>query len=230
MISAPVLPLSSLAAAATQPLVLEAVTLNLGGRRLLGPLHARIAPGECLSVMGPSGCGKSTLLNFLAGTLPAAFTASGRAWVGGTDLTDLPTERRGAGILFQDDLLFPHLSVGGNLAFALPAAVRPASARRARIDAALAECGLQGFARRDPTTLSGGQRARVALMRTLLAAPRVLLLDEPFSQLDAHLRSAFRQWVFGHARRHGLPTLLVTHDRADAEAAGGRVIELQAPA
>ena len=232
MPSTPTLPTATAAAttAATQPLVLEAVALHLGGRRLMGPMDARIAPGECLSVMGPSGCGKSTLLNFLAGTLPAAFEASGRVWVGGTDLTPLPPEQRGAGILFQDDLLFPHLSVGGNLAFALPAAVRPAAARRARIDAALAECGLQGFARRDPATLSGGQRARVALVRTLLAAPRVLLLDEPFSQLDTRLRSDFRQWVFGHARRHGLPTLLVTHDRADAEAAGGRVIELQAPA
>ena len=95
MISAPVLPLSSLAAAATQPLVLEAVTLNLGGRRLLGPLHARIAPGECLSVMGPSGCGKSTLLNYLAGTLPAAFEASGRVLAGATDLTQLAPEQRG---------------------------------------------------------------------------------------------------------------------------------------
>ena len=232
MPSTPTLPTATAAAttAATQPLVLEAVTLHLGGRRLLGPLDAHIAPGECLSVMGPSGCGKSTLLNFLAGTLPAAFQASGRVWVGDTDLTPLPPEQRGAGILFQDDLLFPHLSVGGNLAFALPAAVRPAAARHSRIDAALAECGLEGFARRDPATLSGGQRARVALMRTLLAAPRVLLLDEPFSQLDTRLRSDFRPWVFGHARRHGLPTLLVTHDRADAEAAGGRVIELQAPA
>ena len=232
MSSTPTLPTANAAAttAATQPLVLEAVTLYLGGRRLMGPINARIAPGECLSVMGPSGCGKSTPLNFLAGTLPAAFQASGRVWVGGTDLTPLPPEQRGAGILFQDDLLFPHLSVGGNLAFALPAAVRPAAERRARIDAALAECGLEGFARRDPATLSGGQRARVALMRTLLAAPRVLLLDEPFSQLDTRLRSEFRQWVFGHARRHGLPMLLVTHDRADAEAAGGRVIELQAPA
>ena len=217
------------AAAATQPLVLEAVTLHLGGRLLMGPLNAQIAPGECLSVMGPSGCGKSTLLNYLAGTLPAAFQASGGVRVGSTDLTQLAPERRGVGILFQDDLLFPHLSVGGNLAFALPAALRPGAARRERIEAALAECGLQGFARRDPATLSGGQRARVALMRTLLAAPRALLLDEPFSQLDTRLRSEFRQWVFGHARRHGLPTLLVTHDRADAEAAGGRVIELQAP-
>ena len=231
MHATPTLPPSSTAiATATQPLVLEAVTLHLGGRRLFGPLDARIAPGECLSVMGPSGCGKSTLLNYLAGTLPSAFEASGRVSVGNTDLTQLAPEQRGVGILFQDDLLFPHLSVGGNLAFALPAALRPAAARRERIDAALAECGLQGFARRDPATLSGGQRARVALVRTLLAAPRVLLLDEPFSQLDTRLRSDFRQWVFGHVRRHGLPTLLVTHDRADAEAAGGRVIELQAPA
>ncbi len=229
MHATPTLPPSSTAiATATQPLVLEAVTLHLGGRRLFGPLDARIAPGECLSVMGPSGCGKSTLLNYLAGTLPSAFEASGRVSVGNTDLTQLAPEQRGVGILFQDDLLFPLLSVGGNLAFALPAALRPAAARRERIDAALADCGLQGFARRDPATLSGGQRARVALVRTLLAAPRVLLLDEPFSQLDTRLRSDFRQWVFGHVRRQGLPTLLVTHDRADAEAAGGRVIELQA--
>ena len=230
MPATPTLPLSTTASAATQPVVLEAITLHLGGRLLMGPLHAHIAPGECLSVMGPSGCGKSTLLNYLAGTLPPVFEARGRVLVGNTDLMPLAPERRGVGILFQDDLLFPHLSVGGNLAFALPSSLRPVAARRERIDAALAECGLEGFARRDPGTLSGGQRARVALMRTLLAAPRVLLLDEPFSQLDTRLRSEFRQWVFGHARRHGLPTLLVTHDRADAEAAGGRIIELQAPA
>ncbi|MEJ7688524.1 MAG: ATP-binding cassette domain-containing protein [Variovorax sp.] len=130
------------------------------------------------------------------------------------------------GILFQDDLLFPHLSVGGNLAFALPAEVRGSSARRARIEAALTECGLEGLAGRDPATLSGGQRARVALMRALLAQPRVLLLDEPFNKLDTRLRSDFREFVFGHARSHGLPTVLVTHDDADAQAAGGPVITL----
>jgi putative thiamine transport system ATP-binding protein len=211
---------------APQALQLEAVSIRLNGRTLIDPLDASVAPGECLTLMGPSGCGKSTLLNYLAGTLPTIFEASGRVAVGEIDLTPLPPERRGVGILFQDDLLFPHLSVGGNLAFAMPAAVRASSERRTRIDAALQECGLEGTADRDPATLSGGQRARVALMRTLLALPRVLLLDEPFSKLDTQLRSDFRDFVFSHARRHGLPTVLVTHDNADAQAAGGSVITL----
>jgi putative thiamine transport system ATP-binding protein len=213
---------------APQALRLEAVAIRLGGRVLIAPLDAVIAPGECLTLMGPSGCGKSTLLNFVAGTLPTVFEASGWVRVGDVNLTSMPPERRGVGILFQDDLLFPHLSVGGNLAFALPAALRSASMRRAKIDAALAECGLKGLASRDPATLSGGQRARVALMRTLLAQPRVLLLDEPFNKLDARLRGDFRQFVFDHVRRHGLPTVLVTHDEADAQAAGGPVIRLGA--
>ena len=209
-----------------QSLRLEAVSIRLHGRIIVGPLDALIAPGECLTLMGPSGCGKSTLLNLLAGTLPTVFEASGRVGVGEVDLTPLPPERRGVGILFQDDLLFPHLSVGGNLAFALPAAVCASSLRRTRIHAALVECGLEGLAHRDPATLSGGQRARVALMRTLLALPRVLLLDEPFNKLDTQLRSDFRTFVFGHARRNGLPVVLVTHDEADAQAAGGQVIIL----
>ena len=124
-------------------------------------------------------------------------------------------------------MLFPHLSVGDNLAFALPRAVRPRGARRARVAAALREADLEGFAERDPATLSGGQRARVALMRTLLAEPRALLLDEPFSKLDLDLRERVRRFVFDHARDLALPTLLVAHDPADAEAAGGRVVRLR---
>jgi len=103
---------------------LQAVRLRLLGRELIGPLDATVAPGECLTLMGPSGCGKSSLLNFLAGTLDGVFEASGRALIGDIDLTGMAPERRRIGILFQDDLLFPHLSVGGNLAFALPADVR----------------------------------------------------------------------------------------------------------
>ena len=206
---------------------LDAVSIRLHGRVLLGPLDAAVQVGECLTLMGPSGCGKSTLLNFLAGTLDPVFAASGRVWVGAADLTGLAPERRRIGILFQDDLLFPHLSVGGNLAFALPAEVRPHAQRRARVEAALGEAGLAGFAERDPATLSGGQRARVALMRTLLAAPSALLLDEPFNKLDAQLRDEFRYFVFRHARAVGVPTLMVTHDEADARAAGGRILHLQ---
>jgi putative thiamine transport system ATP-binding protein len=150
--------------------------------------------------------------------------------VGDVELTPLPPEARRVGILFQDDLLFPHLSVAGNLAFALPASVRPMAQRRARIEQALADAGLAGFGDRDPATLSGGQRARVALLRTLLAQPRALLLDEPFSKLDAQLRDEVRRFVFEHARDSALPTVLVTHDEADAVAAGGAVIRLVPPA
>ena len=209
------------------PLQLHAVRITLHGRELIAPLDAHIEPGECLTLMGPSGCGKSTLLNYLAGTLEPVFEASGRVMMSDVDLTRLAAQQRRLGILFQDDLLFPHLTVGGNLAFALPAEVRPAARRRERIDAALADAGLAGFAGRDPATLSGGQRARVALMRTLLAAPRALLLDEPFNKLDAQRRDEFRDFVFRHARDVGLPTLLVTHDEADARAAGGRIVRLQ---
>jgi putative thiamine transport system ATP-binding protein len=211
---------------AREPLHLQGVALALAGQRLLGPVDARVAPGECLTLMGPSGCGKSTLLAFIAGTLDPVFSATGRVRIGEQDLAQLPPEKRGVGILFQDDLLFPHLSVGGNLGFALPASVGPRTVRQQRIDAALAEAGLAGFAGRDPATLSGGQRARAALLRTLLAEPRVLLLDEPFNKLDAQLRGDFRRFVFDHAVACGLPTVLVTHDAVDADAASGPVIRL----
>lgn len=205
-------------------LQIQGVAVALGHRTLFGPVDAMIGPGECLTVMGPSGCGKSTLLAFLAGTLDPVFRARGRVRLGASDLTQLPPERRRIGILFQDDLLFPHLSVGANLAFALPGSVRPFAARRARIAQALADAGLEGFEDRDPATLSGGQRSRVAVMRTLLAEPLVLLLDEPFSKLDAQLRDDFRRFVFDHAKASRLPMLLVTHDAVDAQAAGGPVI------
>jgi len=212
----------------TAILQMDAVSITIGARQLFAPITARVAGGECLTLMGPSGSGKSTLLAFVAGTLDADFTALGRVHIGGVDVTPLPPERRRIGILFQDDLLFPHLSVGANLAFALPASVRPAAERRRRIDQALADAGLKGFADRDPATLSGGQRARVAVMRTLLAEPQALLLDEPFSKLDAMLRGDFRRFVFEHARKSSLPTVLVTHDEADAQAAQGPVIRLAA--
>jgi putative thiamine transport system ATP-binding protein len=121
--------------------------------------------------------------------------------------------------------LFPHLSVAGNLAFALPARFKAADARRQRVLATLAEMGLSGFQDRDPATLSGGQRARVSVMRTLLAEPQAVLLDEPFSKLDAVLRTQFRAFVFEQISRLRIPTLLVTHDLADVPP-NGRVIEI----
>ncbi len=203
-------------------LVLKDVQLALDGASLL-TLDAEVGPGEILSVMGPSGSGKSTLLAFVAGFLAPAFDASGRVLLNGRDITGLPAERRGIGLLFQDPLLFPHLSVAGNLRFGLPRATRDKSAS---IEAALADIGLAGFGERDPATLSGGQQSRVALMRLLLSEPRAVLLDEPFSRLDSHLRQEMRQLVFDRLRDAGLPSLLVTHDREDAAAAGGRIITL----
>ncbi len=178
--------------------------------------------------MGPSGAGKSTLLAAILGVADPVFTVSGRILLDGADLCPLPPEARSVGMLFQDDVLFPHLSVGANLAFGLTPEVRGRAARRARVEAALAEAELAGFAERDPATLSGGQRVRAALMRTLLSEPHALLLDEPFSRLDAALRARIRGFVFAQVRARGLPALMVTHDAADAEAAGGPVVEIGA--
>ncbi len=201
-------------------LVLEGVAIRLSGRALV-ELDAVVEPGSILTVMGPSGSGKSTLLAYVAGFLERDFDASGRVILAGREISRLPAHERCVGILFQDPLLFPHMSTGENLEFA----IRHGSAtdRRAIVRAALAEAGLEGFEDRDPATLSGGQRARAALMRTLLADPKALLLDEPFSKLDSALREQVRQFVFAEARKRGLPVLLVTHDAGDAEAAGGMV-------
>lgn len=204
---------------------LEGITVRLGGAMLVS-LDAVVSPGEVLTVMGPSGSGKSTLLSYIAGHLDPAFQAEGRAMLGETDLICLPPEKRRAGILFQDPLLFPHLSIGGNLLFAIPAGVGGRGPRRLAAEKALEDIGLAGFFERDPDTLSGGQKARVALQRVLLSQPRLLLLDEPFSNLDAGLRLQMRSLVFDTARAAGLPTLLVTHDAADAQHAGGRIITI----
>lgn len=210
-------------------LVLRAIDIAIGGTALIERLDLTVPPGDVVTVMGPSGSGKSTLLAYVAGFLDQAFTARGEVLLDGAPITTLPAQKRRLGILFQDDLLFPHLSVGANLAFGLDSGIRGRRARRAKVEEALDQAGLAGFHDRDPATLSGGQRARAALMRTLLASPRALLLDEPFSKLDRPLRKEIREFVFGHARALGVPTLLVTHDHEDAEAAGGPVVTL-APA
>ncbi|RVT87191.1 ATP-binding cassette domain-containing protein [Rhodobacteraceae bacterium CCMM004] len=206
-------------------LSLDRVQVRLNGRVLLS-LDLAVAPGTVTSVMGPSGSGKSTLLGAVMGTLSAPFEVLGRIRLDGADLSGRPPEARGIGILFQDDLLFPHLSVGANLAFGLPPGLRGRAARRAAVDAALSEIGMAGFAARDPGSLSGGQKIRVALMRTLLSEPRALLLDEPFSSLDADLRAQMRTMVFARARARTLPVLMVTHDAEDAAAADGPVLRL----
>lgn len=187
-------------------------------------LNIAVTGGEILTIMGPSGSGKSTLLLALLGALPPAFDQQGRVLLNGRDLTGLPPHERRIGLLFQDDVLFPHLSVGANLAFALPRRIRGRKARGDAVALALEQAGLAGYQDRDPATLSGGQRSRVALMRALLAEPCALLLDEPFSRLDTELRAQIRNFTLETVRNRRIPTILVTHDAEDARAAGGLIL------
>lgn len=206
-------------------LEIKDLAISIDSDVILSHFNLQIPAGEIVTVMGGSGSGKSTLLNWLIGDLPPVFRASGELWLNGMRRDQWLIEARHIGILFQDDLLFPHLSVGQNLAYALPARFTGRAARRARIETVLSEVGLAGYHDRDPATLSGGQKARVSLLRALLAEPDALLLDEPFSKLDAKLREQFRTFVYEQINRLQIPTLLVTHDPADIPPSG-RVIEI----
>jgi putative thiamine transport system ATP-binding protein len=163
--------------------------------------------------MGESGSGKSSLLAAICGTLDAGMRFEGSVFLNGQCLDALPTQARRIGILFQDDLLFPHMTVRENLLFAVPRG--DSAAREALVAQALRDVEMGDYLQADPATLSGGQRARVALARALLAQPLALLLDEPFARLDAALRVRMRALVFGMARARGIPALLVTHDAQD---------------
>ncbi|MER0239119.1 ATP-binding cassette domain-containing protein [Fulvimarina sp. MAC8] len=207
---------------------LDDVSIRLDGRILL-EIDRLIEPGEVLTVMGPSGSGKSTLFAYIAGFLDPVFDAEGQILLDGTPIHDKRPEQRSVGLLFQDALLYPHMSVGSNLLFALPGGLTGRASRIHKAQEMLARVGLDGLFDRDPATLSGGQAARVALARTLLAEPKAMLLDEPFSRLDAPLRKSMRELVFGLVLERGIPALLVTHDREDADAAGGPLVEI-APA
>lgn len=183
-----------------------------------------VNPGETATIMGPSGCGKSTLLSAICGTMEPGFKLSGTIKLNDRTLNTIPVESRRVGILFQDDLLFPHLSVFGNLAFGLQAGLTK-SEKVKRVGTALDRAGLSGFESRDIATLSGGQKARVSLLRTLLAEPEAILLDEPFNKLDTDLRSTIREFVFDQISELNIPALLVTHDNSDAP--GGQVLHLK---
>lgn len=198
-----------------------ALTLYLDDQPLLTLPPLTVAPGEVLTLMGPSGCGKSSLLAALAGVLPPGgpIRLAGEIRLGERLLTPLAPQARRIGMLFQDDLLFAHLTVAENLMFGMPAHLRGMAARRACALEALAKVGLEGQADKLPGQLSGGQKARVSLLRALLAEPEALLLDEPFSRLDKPLRAAFRTLVFERLKTLGIPALLVTHDEEDAPGA-----------
>lgn len=193
---------------------------------LLRDLQLDIPRGEIHTVMGDSGSGKSSLLGAIAGTLADELQFDGQITLDGRDITHLPTEQRQVGLLFQDDLLFAHMNVQENLLFAVPPG--PKAQRLALVTQALADAELAGFAQADPATLSGGQRARVALMRALLAQPQALLLDEPFAKLDIGLRARLRHFVFATVKNRGIPVLMVTHDVADV-AEADHVTRLSAP-
>jgi iron(III) transport system ATP-binding protein len=190
-------------------------------------LSLAVEPGEVLALLGPSGCGKTTTLRLIAGfETPDA----GAIQLRGTLVADpshaVPPEARGVGVVFQDYALFPHLSVEANVAFGLTQLARPARARRVR--EALQLVGLTGLERRYPHELSGGQQQRVALARALAPAPALVLLDEPFSSLDADLRAAMREEIGRILRTTGTTALFVTHDQEEAFTLADRVGVLNA--
>lgn len=194
------------------PLRVDNLTLHLPtGQCLVENLSFSIEPGSVLALMGPSGSGKSSILSWLTGTSDGRIRATGDVWMGGQLLSHVSTENRRFGLMLQQDYLFPHMSVGDNLHFGLRGGSR--QSRKERVCQSLVEAGLAGMEHRDPATLSGGQRARVSLVRTLLSDPKALLLDEPFSGLDTTLREQIRRFTWQAASE--LPVLLVTHDVAD---------------
>lgn len=197
---------------------------NLTLEPLFRQVNFCVPPGEIVTLMGPSGSGKSTLFSWMVGALSSDFKAQGELWLDERRCDTLPVETRGLGILFQDALLFDHFSVGQNLMLALPSRIK-GEARRERVEQALRSAGLANYSASDPATLSGGERARVSLLRALLAEPQALLLDEPFSRLDKALRTTFRTWVFDAVRARNIPAVLVTHDEEDIPP-GGKVIEI----
>ena len=199
------------------------ITETKSGKELFPKISISVDPGEITTVMGSSGCGKSTLLAVVSGNLSRYFSYSGTISLKEKRIDSVPMEKRRIGILFQDDLLFPHFNIEQNLEFAIPQGT-PKEERKKIVKDALKQAELSGFEKRDPATLSGGQRARISLLRTLISKPDAILLDEPFSKLDQKLKETIRTFVFSTIKKMNIPALLVTHDPADLP--GGRVINL----
>lgn len=202
----------------------ENISLSFGETEVLKGVDLRIKPGEFFSFLGPSGSGKSTLLRLIAGFGPVPST--GRVLIGDEDITHLPPWKRNVGMVFQSYALWPHMTVSKNVAFGLEERKIPANEIFRRVDAALDLVGLLDLAERRPSQLSGGQQQRVALARTIVVEPRVLLLDEPLSNLDANLRVQMRRDLLSLQRELGLTTIFVTHDQEEANTTSDRMAVL----
>jgi len=205
------------------PLVLAGVQKYYGHVLGVGPLSLEVAPGEFVSLLGPSGCGKTTTLRIIAGLeRPTAGTVR----IGDEDVTGVPSYRRNIGLVFQNYALFPHLSVFENVAFGLRyRSITGAEARR-RVAEALELVGLAGYEQRLPRQLSGGQQQRVALARAIVINPRILLLDEPLSNLDLALRQRMQAEIKRIQREVGITTVYVTHDQTEAFGLSDRIAVL----
>ncbi len=204
-------------------LELAGLVFSWQSRRLLDGVSLRVARGETVAVLGPSGQGKSTLLAIVAGLVAPD---KGRVSWNGTNITAWPPESRGCGVVFQDFALFEHLNAEDNVAFGLIERGWRRAAARDAARAMLERMGLADRARSAVSRLSGGEQQRVALARALVISPRVLLLDEPFSALDASRRDDLQQLLGEQIAREGPATLLVTHDEAEARALAARGLRL----
>jgi thiamine transport system ATP-binding protein len=204
-------------------LVVDSVSVSLGGRSVLDAVSLEVSAGEVVAVFGPSGSGKSTLLRAVAGLVEVE---SGRVVIDGVDVTGVPTHLRRVGMVFQDEQLFPHRDVAGNVAFGLEMAGVERRERESRVEELLSAVGLDGFGDRDVSTLSGGEAKRVALARSLAPRPAVLLADEPLTGLDADLHDRLAVEVGAVLRESGTTTLWVTHDRAEAALVADRSVSL----
>jgi iron(III) transport system ATP-binding protein len=202
---------------------LRSVGLAFGDNVVLRDIDLDIGAGEFFAFLGPSGSGKSTLLRLIAGFGPPP---GGQVLIDGEDVASLPPWKRNVGMVFQNYALWPHLSVYRNVAFGLEERRLPAAEVRERVDAALDVVGLREYGDRRPSQLSGGQQQRVALARTIVVEPRVLLLDEPLSNLDANLRIRMRSEIRELQRRLGITTIFVTHDQEEANTVADRMAVL----
>lgn len=194
----------------------QQIQVLVDGHSLFPPVSLAIEAGELITVMGPSGCGKSVFLAAISGSLTRGLTVKGDIYLHAKKLNNMPMYHREIAIAYQEDLLFKHLNVAENLLFALPRGGK--QQRITKVEQALQCAGLAEFGERDVSTLSGGQKARVSLMRSLLAKPKLLLLDEPFSKLDEQLRQGFREFVYSQIKAMNIPAILVTHDQQDCPA------------